>query len=89
MSFGGRSWMLEPGAWTIDKILLEPGENRLYVCTTPWAGTNTWQDVINKLGDVPFSEIAEMRLADLTHLGVTIPDTEETRVIIEYKTYDL
>lgn len=83
------SWVLDPGVHDMNEIVLDPGDNVIFVDSKPFAGTNTWNDVVKAFGDVPWETIADQTWAQIAKYGQTFEDGPLTLVKIDYTTYDL
>lgn len=66
VAYGGQEWTLDAGTWTIDELLLEPGESELVINTSPELGASLVGDYASSL----VSALANKRIYELTN-----PDT--------------
>lgn len=89
IGFGTHSWALGPGEHYLNELVLEPGENHIFVDSKPTDGTNTWADVVSKLGNPTWNQIKDMTWAELAKYGQSYTDDATTAVVIDYPTYDL
>lgn len=85
-----QSWVLDPGETYLNELVLDPGDNVVFIDSKPSAGTNTWNDVLRLFGQsATWNQIKEMRWSELAKYGQTIKEDATSIVTISYDTYDL
>lgn len=90
IGFKNLSWMLEAGTHYLNELVLDPGDNVVFIDSKPRGGLNTWNDVLSKLGQsLTWDQIKDMRWSSLAKYGQNILNDDTSTVVIDYYTYDL